>query len=53
MNELVGHLPIYGAMAVIAIWGSGGPTDVRALRRGLSQRPVLFDDPDEPKALPS
>lgn len=49
-RELVGHLPIYGAMAVIAIWGSGSEADVRALRRGLSQRPVLFDDPDEPGA---
>lgn len=49
-RELVGHLPIYGAMAVIAIWGSGSEADVRALRRGLSQRPVLFDDPDEPDA---
>jgi len=49
-RELVGHLPVYGAMAVIAIWGSGGAADVRALRRGLSQRPVLFDDPNEPEA---
>lgn len=51
-RELVGHLPIYGAMAVLAIWGQGSPADVRALRRGLSQRPVLFDDPDEPEPPP-
>jgi hypothetical protein len=42
--ELVGHLPVYGAMAVLAIWGPGSQADVRALRRGLSQRPVLFED---------
>jgi uncharacterized membrane protein YphA (DoxX/SURF4 family) len=45
-KELVGHLPIYAAMGVLSIWGSGGPADVRALRRGLSQRPTLFEDPE-------
>lgn len=44
-KELVGHLPVYGAMAVLALWGRGRATDVRALRRGLLQRPVLFGDP--------
>ena len=49
-RELVGHLPVYGAMAVLAIWGPGSQADVRALRRGLSQRPVLFEEvePDLP-----
>ena len=46
-RELVGHLPVYGAMAVLAIWGPGSRADVRALRRGLSQRPVLFEEPDQ------
>lgn len=43
-RELVGHLPVYGAMAVLAIWGPGSQADVRALRRGLSQRPMLFEE---------
>lgn len=43
--ELVGHLPIYGAMAVLALWGRGSDDDVRALTRGLLQRPVLFGEP--------
>lgn len=43
-KELVGHLPIYGAMAVLALWGAGSAADARALRRGLLQRPVLFGD---------
>ena len=43
-RELVGHLPIYGAMAALAVWGRGSVADVQALRRGLLQRPVLFGD---------
>ena len=42
--ELVGHLPIYGAMAVLALWGRGSADDLRALQRGLMQRPVLLSD---------
>ena len=45
-RELVGHLPIYGAMAALAVWGSGNAADARALRLGLLQRPVLFDPPE-------
>lgn len=43
-QELVGHLPIYGAMAMLAVWGSGGADDDAALARGLRQRPALLDD---------
>ena len=42
-QELVGHLPIYGAMAMLAVWGNGSDADVRALSRGIAQRPVLLD----------
>lgn len=42
-QELVGHLPIYGAMAMLAVWGDGGDDDVAALRRGISQRPSLLE----------
>lgn len=44
-REFVGHLPIYGAMATLAIWGRGSESDEQALRRGLLQNPVLFGDP--------
>jgi hypothetical protein len=43
--ELVGHLPIYGAMAVLALWGRGSADDLRALQRGLMQRPSLLPPP--------
>ena len=43
-KELVGHLPIYGAMAALAIWGHGGRPDVEALERGLARRPTLGPD---------
>lgn len=43
-RELVGHLPIYGTMAVLALWGGGAPADLRALARGLRQRPALLDE---------
>jgi hypothetical protein len=42
-QELVGHLPVYGAMATLALWGGGGSDDLAALSRGISQRPVLLD----------
>jgi hypothetical protein len=41
----VGHLPIYGAMAVLALWGRGSADDLRALQRGLMQRPSLLPPP--------
>ncbi|HEU5048673.1 MAG TPA: hypothetical protein VFU00_00020 [Gemmatimonadales bacterium] len=44
--EVVGHLPVYGAMAVLALWGAGSAEDLRALQRGLMQRPALL--PREP-----
>ncbi|MFN2433477.1 MAG: DoxX protein [Gemmatimonadota bacterium] len=34
-RELVGPLPIYATMAVLLIWGGGGPAAVEALRAGL------------------
>ncbi len=43
--ELVGHLPVYGAMAVLALWGRGSADDLRALQRGLMQRPALLPSP--------
>lgn len=43
--ELVGHLPVYGAMAVLALWGRGSADDLRALQRGLMQRPALLPPP--------
>lgn len=36
--ELVGHLPIYGIMALLAIWGEERPESDRALVEGISQR---------------
>jgi hypothetical protein len=42
--ELVGHLPIYGAMAMLAVWGDGGEGDVAALARGIAQRPALLSE---------
>ena len=52
-RELVGHLPIYGAMAALAVWGRGSDADARALRLGLLQRPVLFDPPEDAERSPS
>jgi hypothetical protein len=46
--ELVGHLPIYGAMAVLAVWGWGSTDDLRALQRGLMQRPTLLSAAEGP-----
>lgn len=43
-RELVGHLPIYGTMAVLALWGNGGDADLLAIGRGLRQRPALLDE---------
>lgn len=37
-QELVGHLPIYAVMAIVLLWGVGGPEDRAALRRGLVSR---------------
>lgn len=34
-QELVGHLPVYGAMLVILLWGAGGREDREALCAGL------------------
>ena len=41
-QELVGHLPVYGAMAMLAVWGNGSEADVAALSRGIAQRPTLL-----------
>lgn len=34
-QEFVGHLPVYGVMLVILLWGAGGGEDHEALRSGL------------------
>lgn len=34
-RELVGHLPIYAALAIILLWGRGSGEDMEALRAGL------------------
>lgn len=47
-QELVGHLPIYGAMALLAVWGHGSEADLAALSRGIAQRPVLLATTDGP-----
>ncbi|MBA2565427.1 MAG: DoxX protein [Gemmatimonadetes bacterium] len=42
-RELVGHLPIYAAMAILLLWGQGGPRMLEALRAGLlpmAEKPV-------------
>lgn len=37
-RELVGHLPLYGAMAVLLLWGAGDPEEAKALEEGLQPR---------------
>lgn len=37
-TELVGHLPIYGIMALLLIWGERRPETEHALERGLEER---------------
>jgi hypothetical protein len=37
-RELVGHLPIYAVMALLLLWGRGGPVYDEALRAGLVPR---------------
>lgn len=42
-TELVGHLPIYAAMAILLLWGAGGAVHLEALRAGLvpmAEKPV-------------
>jgi len=36
--ELVGHLPIYGIMGLLLIWGEERPESDRALMEGISER---------------
>lgn len=38
-QELVGHLPIYGVIALVLMWGSGGEDDHRAFHSGLVPDP--------------
>jgi uncharacterized membrane protein YphA (DoxX/SURF4 family) len=47
-RELVGHLPIYGALALLLVWGTGTRAEAEALKRGLAQRPTL--EPPGPTA---
>ena len=43
-TELVGHLPIYGAMAVLLIWDPAG-SHVPLWLRGLREGPLGIEDP--------
>lgn len=36
-EELVGHLPFYGAMALFFVWGASDPENLEAWRRGILQ----------------
>ncbi len=39
-NELVGHLPFYGALAVLLIWTSGDHEDRKLWLRGMREGPL-------------
>jgi uncharacterized membrane protein YphA (DoxX/SURF4 family) len=43
-TELVGHLPIYGAMAVLLVW-ENGPKNLELWTRGLREGPLPVDVP--------
>jgi uncharacterized membrane protein YphA (DoxX/SURF4 family) len=46
-EELIGHLPIYGAMAVLLVWGTG-PDNLSFWLRGVRQRLIpLKPEPSE------
>lgn len=40
-TELIGHLPIYGVLAVLLVWGAGRE-DLLLWLRGLSRRPLTI-----------
>lgn len=49
-QELVGHLPIYGAIALVLLWGPGGREDHEAFHAGLVAvrgKPVSGEAPAE------
>ena len=52
--ELVGHLPIYGAMAALLVW-DGSPPDRAAWLRGLREGPLPIGEGvgDAPSARPA
>lgn len=36
-EELVGHLPFYGSMALFFVWGASDPENLAAWERGILQ----------------
>lgn len=48
--ELIGHLPFYGAMAVLLVWSSQDD-DQRLWVKGLRGGPLAIDGPDAERAL--
>ena len=48
-TELVGHLPIYGVMAVILVW-ENGDKNLPLWLRGLREGPLMILRDDRPKA---
>ncbi len=49
-SELVGHLPIYGAMALLFIWDSS-KENLELWVKGLREGPLEISQPSEDKAL--
>ncbi len=43
-QKVVGRLPVYGAMAVLLVWGCGKPDELAAFARGRRQRPPLASE---------
>ena len=48
-TELVGHLPIYGAMAVLLVW-ENGPKNLKLWTRGLREGPLPVETKSVPQA---
>jgi uncharacterized membrane protein YphA (DoxX/SURF4 family) len=48
-TELVGHLPIYGAMAVLLVW-ENGPKNLELWTRGLREGPLPVETKNVPQA---
>jgi hypothetical protein len=45
-TELIGHLPIYGIMALLLVWGSDEPANDELWRRGLRERFLSIPAPE-------
>ncbi|MBA2441038.1 MAG: DoxX protein [Rubrobacter sp.] len=48
-EELIGHLPIYGVMAVLLVWGAGSK-NISLWLRGLRERMLPVPGPEPPDA---